>query len=227
VGAFPSLARTAWEQLIPRSRRKYQPAWRTCPGPVDWVTGACALLNVRMLEEVGGMDDDFFLYHEEVALCRSARMLGWTVAYDPAVEVVHLHPLQNRAISPRMRAITRHSKLLYFRKHLPRLQFLSLSVVISLEAMVRGLISRVQGRAEDERAWRTIGELARAFRAGREPRGRDVLTLADSIAVPSPSAKPGAPGGNRAASPIAPAGKRRGASERALLKPRKDGPACR
>jgi N-acetylglucosaminyl-diphospho-decaprenol L-rhamnosyltransferase len=227
VGAFPSLARTAWEQLIPRSRRKYQPGWRTRPGPVDWVTGACVLLSGRMLEALGGMDDDFFLYYEEVALCRSARDRGWSVVYDPGVEVLHLHPLQNRAISPRMRVITRHSKLLYFRKHLPRLQFLTLSAVISLEATVRGFGSMVQGRAEAARAWRTIGELARAFRAGIEPRGRAVLTLADSVTASASPARPGPHAGRRPASPIAPAGKRRGASGAAPLQRRKDGPACR
>jgi N-acetylglucosaminyl-diphospho-decaprenol L-rhamnosyltransferase len=227
VGAFPSLVRTAWEQLIPRSRRKYQPGWRTRPGPVAWVTGACMLLNTHMLDMLGGMDEDFFLYYEEVDLCRSAQNRSWSVQYDEEVEVVHLHPLQNRAISPRMRVITRHSKLLYFRKHLPRWQFLTLSRIISLEAIIRRTGSMVQGRTDDGRAWRTIGEMARAFRAGLEPRGRQVLTLADSvIAAPLPVPR-GSLEGSHPTPPIVPAGKRRGTSAATLLKPRKDGPACR
>ena len=123
VGVFPSLARTIREQFIPRSRRKYQAGWRIRSGPVDWVTGACMLVNSAMIAELGGMDEDFFLYHEEVAFSRAARRLGWRVEYDASVSVVHRHPLQNRAISPKMRIITRHSKLLYFLKHLPRWQF--------------------------------------------------------------------------------------------------------
>lgn len=227
VGAFPGLVRTAWEQLIPRSRRKYQPGWRTRPGPVAWVTGACMLLNTRMLDVLGGMDEDYFLYYEEVDLCRSAHNLGWIVKYDEDVEVVHLHPLQNRAISPRMRVITRHSKLLYFRKHLPRWQFLTLSRIISLEAVVRCTGSMVQGRTDDGRAWRTIGKMARAFRAGHEPRGRQVLTLADSITGAALAVARGSLEGSHTTSPIVPAGKRRGTSAATLLKPRKDGPACR
>lgn len=227
VGAFPSLLRTVWEQLIPRSRRKYQPDWRIRTGPVDWVTGACLLLDTQRLERIGGMDEDFFLYHEEVDLCRTARNHGWIVKYDEDVAVVHLHPLQNRAISPRMRVIIRHSKLFYFRKHLPRWQFLTLSQIISIEAMVRRLGAMVQGRTDDGRAWRTIGEMARAFRAGLEPRGRQVLTLADSIAGPEPTRAVGSLEGNHTPPPIVPAGKRRGVSSATLLKPRKDGPACR
>ena len=179
VGSFPNLLRTVWEQLIPRSRRKYQPDWRVRPGPVPWVTGACVLLNPRMLEDVGGMDEDFFLYYEEVALCRSAWDKGWRVEYDPGVAVVHLRPLQNRAISPKMRVITRHSKLLYFRKHLPRRQFLTLVAIVRLEASIRGAWAKARGRAEDERSWRAIAEVARRLEAGDDLVGRAVLALAE------------------------------------------------
>ena len=227
VGSFPNLPRTGWEQLIPRARRKYQPGWRTRPGPVDWVTGACMLLNVRMLEDVGGMDEEYFLYHEEVDLCRVAWNRGWTVHYDDSIEVIHLHPLQNRAISPRMRIITRHSKLLYFRKHLPRWQFLTLSRIISVEARIRRVAAMVHGRADHGRGWRTIEKMARAFRDGVEPTGRRVLALANSIGPADSDAPADSQEGIPPIPTIVLAGKRRGTSKRAFLKPRKDGPACR
>jgi N-acetylglucosaminyl-diphospho-decaprenol L-rhamnosyltransferase len=189
VGTFPNLGRTLWEQLIPRSRRKYQAGWRTRAGNVSWVTGACMLLNGRMMEALGGMDEDFFLYYEEVALCRRAWDQGWRVEYDPGIEVVHLHPLQNRTISPKMRVITRHSKLLYFRKHLSRWQFVGLSWIVAWEAAVRGVWSRARGRAEDVRAWRTIGEVVRALRAGAELRGQEVRAIAEAVAASEPETR--------------------------------------
>ncbi len=85
VGVFPNLARTIWEQFIPRSRRKYQAGWRIRSGPVDWVTGACMLVNSEMIAALGGMDEDFFLYYEEVAFSRAAQRLGWRVEYDASV----------------------------------------------------------------------------------------------------------------------------------------------
>jgi GT2 family glycosyltransferase len=181
VGAFPSLAGTIREQFIPRSRRKYQAGWRIRSGPVDWVTGACMLVNAQMLAAVGGMDEDFFLYYEEVALSRAAQKRGWRVEYDASVNVVHQHPLQTRAISPKMRVITRHSKLLYFLKHLPRWQFLSLARIVSVEAGVRSIWARWIGRDDELRAWRTIGQVARMMRVGAGPRGRAVLALADAV----------------------------------------------
>jgi GT2 family glycosyltransferase len=184
VGAFPSLARSIWEQFLPRSRRKYQPGWRIRPGPVDWVTGACMLVNTRTMAALGGMDEDFFLYHEEVAFCLAANRQGWRVEYDASVSVVHRHPLQIRAISPKMRVITRHSKLLYFLKHLPRWQFLVLSRIVTLEAAIQGSWSRLQGGEVENQAWRTIGEVARRLRRGVPLRGREVLALAESVTSP-------------------------------------------
>jgi len=186
VGTFPSLWRTIAEQFIPRSRRKYQAGWRIRSGPVDWVTGACMLVNSRMMAELGGMDEDFFLYHEEVAFSRSAQDRGWRVEHDAGIHVIHRDPLQNRAISPKMRVIIRHSKLLYFRKHLPRWQFLGLSWIVTSEAAARGLMAWVLGRVEEGRAWRTIRDMTRRLRAGALVRGREALQLAEAIEVARP-----------------------------------------
>ncbi|MGP0067792.1 MAG: glycosyltransferase family 2 protein [Isosphaeraceae bacterium] len=184
VGAFPSLARSIWEQFLPRSRRKYQPGWRIRAGAVDWVTGACMLVYRPMIDEIGGMDEDFFLYHEEVAFSRVARDRGWRVEFDPNVSVIHRHPLQNRTISPKMRIITRHSKLLYFRKHLPRWQFRTLSVIVTIEAAVREWWSRWQGRQDEVRAWKIIAEVSRRLQRGIPLRGRAILELAGSVTAP-------------------------------------------
>jgi N-acetylglucosaminyl-diphospho-decaprenol L-rhamnosyltransferase len=193
VGAFPNLARVVWEQFIPRSRRKYQADWRPEGGSVDWVTGACMLLSRSMLDEIGGMDEDFFLYHEEVALCRMARDAGWRVEYDPSAEVVHRDPLQNRALSPKMRLITRHSKLLYFRKHLPRWQFLILSWVVTMESGWSLLRRKGRGETQESRSWARIGEVARALRRGETPGGATVRSLAESVERVGPEEEDGGP----------------------------------
>jgi GT2 family glycosyltransferase len=180
VGVFPSLARTIREQFIPRSRRKYQAGWRIRNGPVDWVTGACMLVNSRMIAQLEGMDEDFFLYYEEVAFSRAAQDRGWTVEYDPSLAVIHRHPLQSRRVSPKLRVITRHSKLLYFRKHLPGWQFHSLSWIVRIEARVRRIGALLSGRAAEACAWRTIGDVARRLRLGELVRGQEVLRLAEA-----------------------------------------------
>jgi GT2 family glycosyltransferase len=181
VGVFPSLSRTIREQFIPRSRRKYQAGWRIRPGPVDWVTGACMLINSRMIAELGGMDEDFFLYYEEVAFSRRAQDLGWRVEYEPSIRLIHRHPLQSRVLSPAMRVITRHSKLLYFRKHLAKWQFLALSWMITTEAIVKGFGSRLMGCEQDQKGWRMISDVAARLRAGADLKGAEVVAMARAI----------------------------------------------
>jgi N-acetylglucosaminyl-diphospho-decaprenol L-rhamnosyltransferase len=194
VGVFPNLARTIREQFIPRFRRKYQPGWRIRWGRVDWVTGACMLVNSEMIAELGGMDEDFFLYHEEVAFSREAQNHGWRVEYDPSITLIHRHPLQNRPISPMMRVITRHSKLLYFLKHLPRWQFESLAAIVWCEAAIKGSWSRLMLRPAEAQAWRLIAGITRAMRAGRGPTGREILELAQSVGGPGGLEPPGRKG---------------------------------
>ncbi len=215
VGVFPSLTRSIREAFIPRSRRKYRSTRSVRPGRVDWVTGACMLIHSRLMADLGGMDEDFFLYHEEVAFSREAHRRGWRVEFDPGLLVVHRHPLQNRAISPKMRVITRHSKLLYFRKHLPSWQFRALSAIVRMESVIRGRWASLRGRVVEARAWLVIGTLTKGMEAGRPVRGTEVLRLAESIGS--------GPGTSVAAVPHSrESGRRRANSGRSL---RKDGPA--
>jgi N-acetylglucosaminyl-diphospho-decaprenol L-rhamnosyltransferase len=181
VGFEPSLLRSLRGQFIPRRRRKYQADRGLRAGPVPWVTGACALVDARLMRELGGMDEDFFLYYEEVALCRSARRRGRLVVYDPTVAVTHLRPLQNRPLTPSLRVITRHSKLLYFRKHLPGWQFVGLTWVVALESWLWRRLARLKGSKADEASWRVVGELARRARGGRWIVGTEVRDLACSV----------------------------------------------
>jgi N-acetylglucosaminyl-diphospho-decaprenol L-rhamnosyltransferase len=57
---------------------------------VDWLTGACLCLRARAVAEVGLFDERFFMYSEELDLCRRFRAAGWQVAYVPTAEVAHL-----------------------------------------------------------------------------------------------------------------------------------------
>ena len=62
-------------------------------GPAE-VFGACAgaaLYRREMLDELGGFDEDFFAYLEDVDLAWRARWLGWRASYAPAARVYHIH----------------------------------------------------------------------------------------------------------------------------------------
>ncbi len=87
--------RTAWLTRVwpgnPLSERNLTtPSESTSPMTVDWVSGACMMVRRAAFEDVGGMDEGFFLYWEDADFCRRLRDRGWTTAYNPAISVTHL-----------------------------------------------------------------------------------------------------------------------------------------
>jgi GT2 family glycosyltransferase len=86
-------------------------------GPVDWVTGAAILFRSPALAAAGGFDEGFFMYSEELDLCRRLRDLGWTTRYTPAARVVHHEGKSSEQVVPRRHRMFQRSRLRYFRKH--------------------------------------------------------------------------------------------------------------
>src|SRR3989344_4947306 len=58
---------------------------------VDWLMGACLMVRKKAYEEVGGMDERFFLYFEDVDWCRRFWEKGWRVSYVPQAVFSHYH----------------------------------------------------------------------------------------------------------------------------------------
>jgi GT2 family glycosyltransferase len=137
AGPEPTLAGTLTGLAMPRCRRKYYRLAMNRKRRVPWVTGCCLLLRRECLRAVGGLDEDFFLYYEDVDLCRRARQEGWSVWFEPALRVVHHRPLHTRGVPAHLRVFTRHALLTYGAKHWANWQFRLLAGVVRLEGWVR------------------------------------------------------------------------------------------
>jgi N-acetylglucosaminyl-diphospho-decaprenol L-rhamnosyltransferase len=166
AGPFPTLASTVWRLLLPRSRRKYQAPRAPERSCVPWVTGCCMLMRRSCVQDLGGLDEEFFLYYEDVDLCLRARQLGWSVWYEPNLAVVHHNPLHRRAVPAVLRMVTRHSLLTYAAKHWPRWQFRVLSRIIRTEALTRRLWAWWQGDTPQARTFGEMGMLAAELSRG-------------------------------------------------------------
>ncbi len=57
--------------------------------PVDWVAGLFMLFSARAFAAVGGFDERYFLYYEDVDICCRLRLSGWRVLWSPTVRVQH------------------------------------------------------------------------------------------------------------------------------------------
>jgi N-acetylglucosaminyl-diphospho-decaprenol L-rhamnosyltransferase len=56
----------------------------------DWVSGASMMIRRQVVENIGWMDEGYFLYFEEVDFCRRAQQAGWECWYVPDSRVMHL-----------------------------------------------------------------------------------------------------------------------------------------
>jgi GT2 family glycosyltransferase len=126
---------------------------------VDWVTGCCLLLRRACWEQLGGLDSDYFLYYEDVDLCRRAQAHGWSVWHEPGLSVVHHHPLHGREVPAHVRLITRHALLTYGRKHWPQWQFRTLASIVRAEAWLRRLRARGAGDTKAADAFTSLGKI--------------------------------------------------------------------
>jgi GT2 family glycosyltransferase len=165
-GPFPSLRSTLWRLLLPRRLRKYQPPRAAVRCRVPWATGCCLLLRRACIADLGGLDEQFFLYYEDVDLCLRARARGWSVWYEPNLAVVHHDPLHCRAVPAVLRMVTRHSLLTYAAKHWPRWQFHVLARIVRTEALARRLWAWCEGDAPEARAFAELGALAAELARG-------------------------------------------------------------
>lgn len=92
---------------------------------VDWVPGAFSIIPRRVLESVGYFDESFFLYYEEVDLCRRIKAAGYSIWYWPDVVVVHLGGESSKTIKHLTMSSTgsqltlwrMRSALIYYRKY--------------------------------------------------------------------------------------------------------------
>ncbi len=120
---------TGLADKFPRSRifGRMNRTWadQSQPAQVDWVPGAFAIIRRSALERVGMFDPIFFLYYEEVDLCRRIKEAGMQVWYWPDVVVLHLGGQSSKKLtslefseqSAQVVLWRMRSTLLYYRKH--------------------------------------------------------------------------------------------------------------
>ena len=127
-GSFPSaitwlpsvraLARRLFPGRYPNPRKN--PDHLDATIGVDWASGALLLIKRHDFQRLGGWDEDFWLYWEDVDLCRRARNRNMQIGYFPGARFIHTHAAstrQNDDIRVLTKSETLISRYLYLTKH--------------------------------------------------------------------------------------------------------------
>jgi N-acetylglucosaminyl-diphospho-decaprenol L-rhamnosyltransferase len=84
---------------------------------VDWVVGAALLVRRAAVDQLGGFDESFFMYSEELDWCRRAKEAGWQIVYLPAAQVIHHEGKSSEQIVAARHIRFQTSRIRYFSKY--------------------------------------------------------------------------------------------------------------
>lgn len=151
-GHFPTPSRlipTMWMlHRVPLLRRWVRPLLIP-PGPfyrtehcVEWASAACLLLRRKALEQVGLLDESYWMYGEDVDWCYRAYRAGWEVVFTPRAEVFHYGAggREWRGWKGREATLCAYqSHIHFYHKHLPAWQLALARAAICIGALIRAL----------------------------------------------------------------------------------------
>ncbi|NJK81040.1 MAG: glycosyltransferase family 2 protein [Chloroflexaceae bacterium] len=101
-----------WHGRYPAEIRQHRE-----PFPIDHPLGACMLVRRAAIEEVGLLDDGYFLYSEEVDWCWRMRRAGWAIWQVPAAHVLHVGGASSQQVRVRSFIELHRSRLRFFQRH--------------------------------------------------------------------------------------------------------------
>lgn len=146
---FPSLKNLCFEtffldRLFPQNpvfgSHKLSHADRSRPLQVDWTMGSCLFVRKKALDQVGGFDEQFFLFFEETDLCFRLRNAGYEIYVIPEAKVIHRGGAGRPENYNAHKIIHYHRSLFhYFRKHVP-VKPVWVRSVIAVRSVIRILL---------------------------------------------------------------------------------------
>jgi GT2 family glycosyltransferase len=107
------------------------------PRAVDWVSGCCLMARREMIEQIGLLDEAFFMYCEDVDWAYRAGQAGWEVLYDPRAMVIHEIGRSTDQAVNRMIVQFHRSMYRFFRKH-----YAATANPVYRAVVVTGLVAR-------------------------------------------------------------------------------------
>lgn len=138
----PTLFRELWylchlDALVPQAIYPMEQWPVDRPRQVEIIKGACLMLRHDTLEEVGLLDPDYFMYSEEVDLCKRVLQAGWQLHWEPRAVVVHHGGRSTQQVAFTMFMHLYRGKILYFRKRHGRAAATVYKLILGFASLLR------------------------------------------------------------------------------------------
>jgi N-acetylglucosaminyl-diphospho-decaprenol L-rhamnosyltransferase len=123
-------------------------------GDVDWVQGSALMARREVYEQIGGLDEGFFMFSEELDWCKRTKDAGWRVVYVGDAKITHHGGKSTDQIAAQKHIYFHGSKLRYFRKHHGWIVAQTLRVILLLNYVWQIAIEGTKGLLGHKRALR-------------------------------------------------------------------------
>lgn len=84
---------------------------------LDWILGACIVIKADLFKSIDGFDKDYFMFFEEVDLCKRVKNLGYKIVYYPHISIKHIGSVSGKKDYMRYTIRSYVSKILFISKH--------------------------------------------------------------------------------------------------------------
>ena len=140
---------------------------------VDWVMGACMFVRREAFERVGWMDEDYFMYSEELDWCRRMKEADWRIVYLPTAKVTHLVGKSSEQAVTHRHINFNRAKLRYFKKYHGSMAALLLRALLLKGFMFQVLVEGVKWMVGHKRPLRRqrIQSYLQVLKSGLTPAG--------------------------------------------------------
>jgi GT2 family glycosyltransferase len=122
------------------------------PIMVNALVGACLLVRREVIEQVGGFDENYFMYVEEADWCYRVQNRGWQICYVPEAQVYHRKGGSAKHVPLETYIRLREGRILFLLKHKGRAQAILLGLGYTINAFLRSLLAEKPNRSTYHRA---------------------------------------------------------------------------
>jgi GT2 family glycosyltransferase len=140
---------------------------------VDWVKGACLMTRKTILDEVGPLDADYFMYSEELDWCKRIKMAGWRVVYFPEAKIIHYEGKSSEQAVTARHINFQRAKLRYFHKYHGMMIMILLRIFLLLNFVWQLALEAIKGLVGHKKELRRqrIRAYWQVIRSGLRPAG--------------------------------------------------------
>jgi len=146
----PTLLNSIRESLLFKFRRRDEKNY-SIPQRVEAISGVCWLIRRKVIEQIGLLDEDYFMYAEEQDYCYRAQKAGWKIMYYPVQSILHYKEPndKNESRNYRQYIYARKNLVLFLRKHFTFFQALILAILFLGSNIFKVIIAKLTQKEKD------------------------------------------------------------------------------